>query len=74
MNPQTANIVASILGAIGLIFILAGVFGVVSMNYGLFTGITGFVIAGVIKRRCHGRSPQRPCEKRCEEDDHRRQA
>ncbi len=48
MNPNAANAITIILGAIGTIFILAGVF--LGMGYGLFAGITCYIFAGVVKK------------------------
>jgi len=50
MNPQTANTLAVVLSALGVILILAGAFGIMAMNYGLFAGIACFIAAGVFKK------------------------
>lgn len=50
MNRETANIVATILGALGVIFILAMAFGVLmSRNIALFIGVACFVLAGTVR-------------------------
>jgi hypothetical protein len=50
MKPQTANIVAIILSALGGLLILAGVFGVLARRDGLWAGIACLAIAGFIKK------------------------
>jgi hypothetical protein len=50
MENQTAKIVATVLGVLGIILILAGpAFHLVESTPALFAGIVCFVIAGAIK-------------------------
>ena len=50
MENQTAKIVATVLGVVGIILILAGpVFHLTESTPALFAGIVCFVVAGVIK-------------------------
>jgi len=50
MENQTAKIVATVLGAVGFILILAGpAFHLVESTPALFAGIVCWVIAGAIK-------------------------
>jgi len=50
MENQTARIVATILGVVGFILILAGpVFHLVESTPALFAGIVCWVVAGAIK-------------------------
>jgi len=50
MENQTAKIVATILGVLGIILILAGpAFHLIESTPALFVGIVCFVVAGAIK-------------------------
>jgi hypothetical protein len=45
MNRQTASILASVMGTVGILFVLAMVFHILPQNYGLFLGIASFLIS-----------------------------
>ena len=50
MENQTAKVVATILGVVGIILILAGpAFHLVESTPALFAGIVCFIVAGAIK-------------------------
>jgi hypothetical protein len=49
MNKQTANTVATILGVVGVLFILAMAFSIMPKNLALFLGIASFIIAGLVR-------------------------
>ena len=50
MGNQTAKIVATVLGVLGIVLILAGpAFHLVESTPALFAGIVCFVVAGAIK-------------------------
>ena len=46
MDKQTTSIAARVLGLVGVLFILAMAFDVMTRKYALFAGIACFVIAG----------------------------
>jgi hypothetical protein len=46
MNRQTASILASVMGTIGILFFLAMAFNILPQNYGLFLGTASFLISG----------------------------
>jgi len=50
MTSKTATNVAIILGALGTILILAGVFTPLGMGAGLFAGIACYILAGAVKK------------------------
>ncbi len=50
MKNETANTVATILGGVGVLFMLAMAFGVfLPRMYALFLGVACFVIAGIVR-------------------------
>jgi hypothetical protein len=51
MSRETANTVATVLGALGVLFILMMAFGVFFENrmVALFLGVACFIIAGVVR-------------------------
>jgi hypothetical protein len=49
MNKQTANTAATILGAVGILFILAMAFGILPGKIALFLGIASFIVAGLVR-------------------------
>ena len=49
MNKQTANPVATILGVVGILFIMAMAFSIMQEKLALFLGIASFIIAGLVR-------------------------
>ena len=51
MSNNTANTVATVLGALGVLFMLAMAFGLFFENrtYPLFLGVACFIIAGTVR-------------------------
>jgi hypothetical protein len=49
MNKQTANTVATILGVVGILFMMAMAFQIVPRNIGLFLGIASFIVAALVR-------------------------
>ncbi|HEX5706726.1 MAG TPA: hypothetical protein VFX96_05505 [Pyrinomonadaceae bacterium] len=51
MTRQTANMLAIVLGTLGVLFMIAMAFGVfMSRNYALFAGVACFILAGAVRR------------------------
>lgn len=51
MERQTANLVATVLGVLGILFMLAMAFGLfLPRMYALFLGVACFIIAGAVRR------------------------
>ena len=51
-----ANIIATVLGILGMLFFMAMAFSILPTNLAIFAGIACFIIAGAIKR---GAEPNR---------------
>ena len=51
-----AQLVAMILGTLGVLFIMAMAFNILPANYAIFAGVACFIVAGVVKRSSPGRS------------------
>ena len=51
-----ANIIATVLGVLGVLFFMAMAFSILPTNLAIFAGIACFIIAGAIKR---GAEPNR---------------
>ena len=49
MNKQSANTVATILGVVGILFILAMAFNILPGKIALFLGIASFIVAGLVR-------------------------
>jgi hypothetical protein len=45
-----ANVIATVLGILGMLFFMAMAFGILPTNLAIFAGIACFIIAGAIKR------------------------
>jgi hypothetical protein len=50
MDKQKASAIGKILGVIGVLFILAMVFGLLPINLALFLAIACFIVAGLVRR------------------------
>jgi amino acid transporter len=50
MDKQKASTIGKILGVIGILFILAMVFGLLPINLALFLAIACFIVAGLVRR------------------------
>ena len=46
MDKQTSHLIARVLGLVGVLFILAMAFDMMTRKYALFAGIACFIIAG----------------------------
>jgi len=51
-----AQVVAMILGTIGVLFMMAMAFRILPANLAIFAGVACFIIAGAVKRFSTGRS------------------
>lgn len=45
-----ANVIATVLGTLGVLFFIAMAFSILPGNYAIFAGIACFIIAGAVKR------------------------
>jgi hypothetical protein len=45
-----ANLIAVVLGTLGVLFFMAMAFGLLPQNLAIFAGIACFIIAGAVKR------------------------
>ena len=50
MSTQNATTAATVLGAVGVILLMAGAFGVMPMSYAIFLGVASFISAGTVKK------------------------
>ena len=51
-----AQVVAMILGTIGVLFMMAMAFKILPANYAIFAGVACFIVAGAVRRFSPGRS------------------
>ncbi len=56
MDRQTTSTVATILGVVGILFMLTMAFGILPRNIALFLGIGSFIIAALLRTLAARRS------------------